>query len=361
MRFVKREELKEGMRLAKPIYNKKGVLLYDRDSKLTHHGIESIHNFGLMGVYILDPAEPLPPMSEEDVEFEKFCTISEFSLMDELLCMKRMGKFIKLRYLADTYVSEFGKLDHPINFVQNIRGAEDYVYKHSSNVAILSALIANRLGLHYDEQFDAILASLVHDIGKLDIPNMILKKPELGPEDIEKMKKYELDGAEIIEKCFMSSPAVRRTMLQAYNHIDAFEKGEEPGKGKMVTTSKILIVADMFDRLTAMDLRKEPMSYIAAVRFLLSNVKWFDREVIRALTESINILNVGTSVELSNGESAVVLRNNPDDLFKPVILVLSGNTVIDLARSAMFRDLEVKDVTKTLDSRHVIDVNAYLN
>ena len=61
MLFVRTEELKPGMRLAKPIYNKNGVLLYERNSKLTIPGINSVRNFGLIGIYILEPAEPVPP------------------------------------------------------------------------------------------------------------------------------------------------------------------------------------------------------------------------------------------------------------------------------------------------------------
>ena len=69
MRFVRVDELTKGMRLAKPIYNKNGVLLYDRDTKLTNQGINSIKNFKLIGIYILEPVEPLPPMTQDDIEF----------------------------------------------------------------------------------------------------------------------------------------------------------------------------------------------------------------------------------------------------------------------------------------------------
>ena len=72
MHFVKTEELKTGMRLARPIYNKKSILLFDRNSLLSVQAIESIRNFGLIGVYVLEPAEPLPPMTQEDLEFERF-------------------------------------------------------------------------------------------------------------------------------------------------------------------------------------------------------------------------------------------------------------------------------------------------
>ena len=52
MIFVPAEKLKKGMRLAKPIYNKQGVMLYERNSKLTSQGIQSVRNFGLIGLYI---------------------------------------------------------------------------------------------------------------------------------------------------------------------------------------------------------------------------------------------------------------------------------------------------------------------
>ena len=83
MKFIEVSNLKIGMRLARPIYSEKGVLLFERDSKLTKQAIESAGNFGLLGVYILEPAEPLPPVSEEDLEFERFQIMSVFSMQAE--------------------------------------------------------------------------------------------------------------------------------------------------------------------------------------------------------------------------------------------------------------------------------------
>ena len=84
MQFVKTADLKPGMRLAKPIYNKMGVLLYERDTLLTMQGINSIENFGLIGIFILEPAEPVPPISREDLEFEQFQTIYVFKLKENM-------------------------------------------------------------------------------------------------------------------------------------------------------------------------------------------------------------------------------------------------------------------------------------
>ena len=84
MKFVKSDDLKLGMRLAKPIYNRDGVMLYERNSKLTRQGIVSIQNFGLIGVYILEPAEPVPPMSPDDIEFERFQAMAIFTIREIL-------------------------------------------------------------------------------------------------------------------------------------------------------------------------------------------------------------------------------------------------------------------------------------
>lgn len=145
MLFVKTEDLKQGMRLAKPIYNKRGVLLYGRDTKLTEQGIASIKNFELIGIYILEPAEPLPPMSDEDIEFERFQTMAVFSIKEDLQAII-MGKEPKnLFKMADLIMATYGRGQSKINFAQNLRSPGDYIFKHSLNVAILCTLIGKAM------------------------------------------------------------------------------------------------------------------------------------------------------------------------------------------------------------------------
>ena len=125
MIFVKQSDLKEGMRLAKPIYDKKGVLLYERDSKLTRQGIESVRNFNIIGLYILEPAEPLPPLSEEDIMFEKFQMVSTFAIQEEWKTMREKNKAPNIPNLVSQIVKNYGRLDHKVNFVQSLRSQED--------------------------------------------------------------------------------------------------------------------------------------------------------------------------------------------------------------------------------------------
>ena len=156
MLFVKQDELKKGMRLARPIYNKDGVLLYERNSKLTVQGIVSIRNFGLIGIFVLEPAEPVPPMTQADIDFERFQTMCVFSIREEMEKILLTRKLNKMPSIAANIIKNYGHLDKKINFVQNLRSKEDYIYKHSLNVSILCALMTHVLNLRVDEQLETV-------------------------------------------------------------------------------------------------------------------------------------------------------------------------------------------------------------
>ena len=176
MLYVKTEDLKVGMRLARPIYSRNGTLLYERNSKLTHQGIISVRNFRIIGLYILEPAEPVPPMTKEDLEFERFQTMSVFSIQDELTAITKKQDSKKLNALANQIIKMYGNLYHKINFMQNLRSRSDYIYKHSVNTAILCALISHQLEFSFEEQMDVVTAALLHDIHKLFLPDELVEQ-----------------------------------------------------------------------------------------------------------------------------------------------------------------------------------------
>lgn len=354
MLFVKTEDLKVGMRLAKPIYNKKGVLLYERDSKLTTQGIASVKNFGLIGIYILEPAEPLPPMTEDDIAFERFQSVAVFTLVDELNYILSNGRQSKMTVFAENIMKEYGKLNRKINFVQNLRSKEDFIYKHSLNVAILCAMIGHQLNMRYEDHRDLIIAALIHDIGKLNVPKSLLDKTDRTPEDKFEMKRYERDGVRLSEDAFAATPNIKRMVSQAFSEYDAFARGEKT-VSKLVLGSRILVVANDYDKLSAMSNYMEPKSEIATLKHLKRHPEMYDAEVVEALVRSINFLANGVCVELSNGEKGLVVQANDDDVLRPMVLCFSDNSIVNLAQSSLYGDLEVKDVMKTLDNRYVMD------
>lgn len=356
MLFVKKDDLKVGMRLARPIYNKDGVLLYERNSKLTLQGIVSIKNFGLIGIFVLEPAEPVPPMTQADIDFERFQTMSVFSIKEEMEKILQTKRLYKMPTIAANIIKNYGHLDKKLNFVQNLRSKEDYVYKHSLNVAILCAMVTHVMNLRVDEQVETVQAAIIHDIGKLTVPKNISDKDVLSDEEQGFILTAEQQGHNLIDTVYSSSPNIKRICVQAQRLLTSLDTQEDILSMKMVNGAKVLAVMEAFDTMTAMQVEKEPESEVAALKHLLDHPKVFDRKVVDGLIKSISILAPGTSVELNTGEKALVLASNEQNVLEPMILMFGDNSVVDLSDREMFGDLEIKDIMKTMDNRHVMDI-----
>lgn len=355
MIFVKNNKLKQGMRLARPIYNKDGVLLYERNSKLTKQGIQSIKAFGLLGLFILEPAEPVPPMTQEDILFERFQTMTVFSLREELLKIRDERKRgPKLQVIANNIIRRYGHLDKKINFIQNLRSKEDYVYKHSLNVAILCAMMAHVLNMKPEEQMNVVLTALLHDVGRLSVPKAIAAKDEPNEDEMEVIETYEVAGYELIGKVFADEPAYKRLCMQMHRWLESFKTGEKDTKVKLSQGAKVLLVAETYDTMTAMRLNQSPESEVMTIKYLMEHTEMFDVEVVDALIQSVNILVPGVSVELNTKEKAIVIRNNDYNILRPMILGFKDNNIMDLADKE-YKDLEIVDIMKTMDNRYIID------
>ena len=268
MLFVKSDDLRTGMRLAKPIYNKNGVMLYERNSKLTSQGIMSIHNFGLIGVYILEPAEPLPPMSEDDIEFERFQTMSIFTIKEVLDEVADKKEAKELYPFANQVIKRYGNLHHKINFVQNLRSAEDTPYKHALNTAILCALMSKRLKLEFKEQLDVVVAGILYDIGSLLVPVSLRKlaKDELSEEDKTKINTYHYAGYQMLSQDYNLDPSVKRNATLVCKELFDIKTDDEVVVTKRIPEVEILKVAAVYDNMTAMKYEEPPLSEITALQ-----------------------------------------------------------------------------------------------
>lgn len=356
MLFIKVEDLKVGMRLARPIYSKKGVLLYERNSKLTIQGIDSVRNFGLLGIYILEPAEPLPPMSEEDLEFERFQTMCIFMLKEEAEKILGGVKQNKLMNLTNMLIKRYGHLDSKVNFYQNLRSKDDYVYRHSLNVATLCAMMARVMGLRIDEQLQVVGAALMHDIGRVRAMDERSFSMHVDLETQKRLLNAQNNAADLIESAYLDGGPIRRICMQALKvQVDQLQ-GNVKSNMKLVTGAKILLVANRYDEMTAMDLAGNTESEVKALYEFMDHPDIYDPEVVKALIHSINILFPGVSIELSTGEKALVLVENTSDVLRPVVLSFTDNSIIDLSLRVN-NDIRILDIMKTLDNRYIMDIN----
>ncbi len=356
MIFVPTEELKSGMRLAKPIFNRQGVMLYERDTKLTSQGIHSVRNFGLIGVYILEPAEPLPPLSDEDREFERFQTVSVFTLQEILQDIRDGAQPGKLEGLTADIIRRFGRQKDKFNFTQNLRSVEDNVYKHSLNVAILAAAIYGKLAHNSEMQRYCVIAGLLHDIGSLDIPAPISRKKneELTDEDRAVIDRCREEGYRTLrENCDLDSE-VMKDISYLLRDLKELRNGTYKEPKNPDFQLETLKLAYFFDTLTAMKYGEEPQSDIAAYKYLHHPRNHMNQQVVRALTQAIHIVPMGCSVQFTDRSKGIVLTENNDDILRPFVLSFHDNRVYNLADGKVYEKIQIADVLKTMDNRYIM-------
>ena len=360
MQFIRSAELRPGLRIAKPIYNKDGVLLYERNSRLTIPAINSIRNFDLIGIYILEPAEPVPPFTREDLEFEQAQTIYLFKLKDLFEKIHKRQPLDKLEPLVDDIIKRYGNLTHRVNFNQNLRSAHDFMYKHATSIAILTAMIGQHIDMPEEDFKSLITAALLYGFGYRFLAKNIMDKDEEFTEYDNKSKQGALEkGINYLNVSTDPISFLPKALRVAEYYIlsnNPERKIEHPTED-ILLLAEILKVAVEFDMMTGMIMGHKPESEILAMNSLKERKGEFNATIVNILAQCIHIIPAGASVDLNNNEKAVVLIENQKNYMEPVILRLRDNNVYDLSEPNVNRRFQIVDLMKTMDNRIEIDVN----
>lgn len=166
---------------------------------------------------------------------------------------------------------------------------DKYTENHSYRVSIYGAKIAAYLGLKPQQIEDIRDASLLHDIGKLDISRQLLyKAARLTSEEYEGMKKHVDKGVEILEP--IGGP-LRRILPIILAHHDRFDgSGYHPVSGeKIPLEARIIAVADVYDSLTSDRPYRKAMSPFDAKEIIVKGSGTdFDPKVVNAFSEAFH-------------------------------------------------------------------------
>ena len=178
-----------------------------------------------------------------------------------------------------------------------IDAKDSYTKGHSVRVAEYSREIARRMGVSHDELENIYYIGLLHDIGKIGIPDNILNKPgKLNDTEYETIKNHTGIGGHILSG-FSALPGIDEGAIAHHERIDG--KGYPRGiKGEEISkTARIICVADCYDAMASKRAYRDPLStdYITSEFQKLKGVH-FDPEIAAIM---IGMIEDGKADEIS--------------------------------------------------------------
>lgn len=205
------------------------------------------------------------------------------------------GLDVLRRTMADT-VSGYSMLDALVTAVDN---KDRYTLRHSEDVHHYCVEIAEQLGLSANAIRDLKVAALLHDVGKIGVPDYILRKPgRLTADEFEAVKQHPIMGAVIVA----AVPGLESTLDAVRHHHERWDGGGYPSdlRGTDIPlAARIMAVADAFSAMTTDRPYRKGMSESTAAKILFegSGVQW-DPDCVRAFLQARHS-KVGENVKLA--------------------------------------------------------------
>jgi len=189
-------------------------------------------------------------------------TTSELDELKELYLSAKKHRKIDVRGVDDMvkgFIKGFRQEMNPLTLLATLKSTNEYTFTHVTNVCILTMSQAECLGFSGEQLHQIGVSSLLHDIGKIFIPDEVLSKPGmLTPEERRIIETHTVKGARYL----MGIEGIPKlAVLSALEHHQKFDGNGYPSlKGGWTPniTSQMISVADVFDAMRSRRSYQEP-------------------------------------------------------------------------------------------------------
>ncbi len=223
-----------------------------------------------------------------------------------------------------------------------INSKEDYTFRHSANVAVVAGLLGKWLGLEESVRRDLMLAGLLHDIGKMQIPLEVLNKPgDLTTLEMNTMKQHPVLGYQLLQSYEEIPKLVKLWILQHHERLDGSGYPYAFQGSKVSYHGQIIAVADIYDAMTSNRMYRDADTPFTVIQELSAEMFGkLDPRICTVFLENLNESLIGNSVKLNNGTEAKIVYMDTRLGIKPVIKTKEGDW-IDLEKAKDIRIIEV--------------------
>lgn len=322
-KLVNIDDLKIGMILERDVVDRRtGAVLVSKNRAVTRGLINKLCN---NNIHIVSIKEDKIPENLINHNFMQEYSNIENKLDNIFDTIKKEDKLDvkELSNEMDSFVKEIIKTRNISAQMKLLKERDDYTFNHSLGVSILAITLGKWLG--YDEKsiLELSITGLLHDIGKLRIPEEIINKPsKLTQDEFELMKKHSLYGYEMVMESGGFSQDILLGVLQHHEKVNGTGYPEGLKGGDIHEYAKIIAVCDIYHALTSDRAYKYKDSPFDVADYLRKeSFQSLDPNIVGVFLKNISKFYVGNRVLLSDGSIGTIIYIHPQNTTKPIVKV----------------------------------------
>lgn len=241
-----------------------------------------------------------------------------------------------IKGMADSMLTD---ADVAINLMKDKIGGEE-TYHHALNVTLLAMMLAKELKAPPEAIRVMGVGALFHDIGKLDLPDSLVRKPDaLSKPERSLLQQHCAYGVEIARKLGLSGEATS-IIVQHHEHMDGtgYPKGLQGQAISML--ARMVGLVNAYDNLCNPNNLAQALTPHEALSVLYAQQRSrFDATALSTFVRCMGVYPPGTLVVLSNDSMGIVTSVNSSRPLKPTVLVYDPSVPKE---SAVLVELELE-------------------
>ncbi|GLC90127.1 HD-GYP domain-containing protein [Lysinibacillus piscis] len=215
---------------------------------------------------------------------------------------------------------------------------KDYLYHHCVATALISSVIAQKLGYDKGMTIQIAIGGLLADCGMAKIhPRIRDKNSSLTEQEFNEIYKHPIYSYTMVKDLTILKSTIKEAIFQHHERLNGsgYPKGEKIANISIF--AQIIAVADVFHAMTCERLYRAKQSSFKVIEMINeSEFGKFDIKVVRALIDIVADLPIGTTVELSNLERGEVMYVNKFAPTRPLIKLDFSGEIFDLSKHRTF-------------------------
>lgn len=337
MRKLQLKDLHPGMITAEDIFAIDGRLIVPSGIVLTDNVILKLDSFDIFSIKVEDQEITSPAIADVaelsynqkvklSPEFQEFKSEYEENInslqsaLNDLIEKNTDIDTDKLLSQTMGLLSQTGSSITVMDMLLNMREYDDSTYAHSINVALICNIFAGWLHFSEEDRKLATACGLFHDLGKLKIPEDIIKKPgKLTAAEFDIVKRHPIEGYKILEH-FNVSQEIKDAALMHHEKCDGSGYPYGFTADKISKYAKLVTIVDIYDAMTSARVYRTalcPFSVITS--FENEGLQKYDPHFVLTFLENVVNSFVNQRVRLTNGLEGDIIYINPVQLARPTI------------------------------------------